>query len=247
MPLSIKGVLHEEANVKPKYESEKTALPFPVADYRFDQKNEMFKRNFWDKEKKADAARYYEDIKYLNKPGYTKTDFAFRNATWSIEHGFGFGNSQSNSGLFSWDGVPDKIKPFVEKGDPVRESPEKMTRMIKNAAKFFGADLVGICKLHPSWVYSHEFNLITLEHYPIEIPEGCENAIVMAIEMDYDTLHASPSGIAGASTGLGYSKMAMLARMVAIFIRSLGYRAIPCGNDTALSIPQGNGCRIRRV
>jgi len=220
-----------------KKESNQTATPFPVAAYRFDQKNEMFKRNFWDEEKKADAARFYTDIKYLNKPGYTKTDVAVRNAAWSMEHGFGFGNSQSNSGLYSWEGVPDKIKLYVETGEPVRETPDKMSHVIKRAAHFFGADLTGICRLHPNWVYSHEFNLINLEHYPIEVPKGCENAVVMAVEMDYDTLRTSPGSLASAATGAGYSKMAVVARQMAIFIRSLGYRAIPCGNDTALSIP----------
>jgi reductive dehalogenase len=40
-----------------------------------------------------------------------------------------------------------------------------------------------------------------------------------------------------AATGRGYSMMAYVASSVAHFIRDLGYKAIPCGNDTALSIP----------
>ncbi|MBW2084257.1 MAG: reductive dehalogenase [Deltaproteobacteria bacterium] len=38
-------------------------------------------------------------------------------------------------------------------------------------------------------------------------------------------------------TGLGYSVQAVLANLLAAFIRGLGYQAIPSGNDTALSIP----------
>ena len=52
-----------------KKEFDKTTSPVPAASSRFDQKKEMFKRNFWDEEKMADAKRFYEDIKYLNKPG----------------------------------------------------------------------------------------------------------------------------------------------------------------------------------
>lgn len=59
----------------------------------------------------------------------------------------------------------------------------------------------------------------------------------MAVAMDYDSTRYSPDAISGASTGLGYSQQAVLANLVATFIRGLGYRAIPCGNDTAPSIP----------
>jgi len=78
---------------------------------------------------------------------------------------------------------------------------------------------------------------LTQEHYPIEIPEECQNAIVMAVEMDYAAMRTSPSAVEAAATGLGYSQMAFVANLMAIFIRHLGYRAIPSGNDTALSIP----------
>jgi len=211
--------------------------PFPVPSYRFDQKDEMFKRSIWDEAMRPYATAFYKEVRYRDGVGYRKLDYAFRNAAWNLEWGFGLGNSRSNSGLYSWDGVPDKIRRFVEAREPVSESPEEMSRIVKKVAGFLGADLVGICKVHPHWVYSHEFNLLTMEHYPIEIPGECRNAVVMAVEMDYDAIRSSPTGTAGAATGLGYSKMAFVANLVATFIRGLGYRAIPAGNDTALSIP----------
>jgi reductive dehalogenase len=72
---------------------------------------------------------------------------------------------------------------------------------------------------------------------PLELPEGMQSAVVMAVEMDYDLVQTAPTGGAAAATGLGYSKMAFMAGLLAQFIRNLGYRALPCGNDTALSIP----------
>jgi len=219
------------------HERDEAAPPFPVAAYRFDQKNEMFKRSLWDEKMRSHGKRFYEDVVYQKRPGYQKLDYAFRNATWNVEWGFGFGVSRSNSGLYSWDHIPAKMSRFIETGTPVRESPESMSRIVKQVARFLGADLVGICQVHPNWIYSHEFNTITREHYPIETPEGCQNAIVMALEMDYESLRTSPSGVAGAATGLGYSRMAFLANLLAAFIRGIGYQAIPAGNDTALSIP----------
>ncbi len=75
------------------------------------------------------------------------------------------------------------------------------------------------------------------EHSPIEVPEGCDNAVVMAVEMDYDAIRSSPTGVAAGATGLGYSKMAFVANLLATFVRGLGYRAIPAGNNLALSVP----------
>jgi reductive dehalogenase len=212
-------------------------LPFPVPINRFDQKNEMFKRSTWDEKMRPYAKGFYEEVVYQPKIGYRKLDYAFRNAAWNLEWGHAFGNSRGNFGLYSWDAVAAKIKRFVEAGEKVEASPEEMSRIIKKASYFFGADLVGICRIHPNWIYSHEMNMLTREHYPIELPENAQNAIVMAVEMDYETICSSPSGVAGAATGLGYSKMAFVANLVATFIRGLGYLAIPSGNDTALSIP----------
>jgi reductive dehalogenase len=212
-------------------------LPFPVPINRFDQKNEMFKRSLWDEKMRPYARGFYEEVVYQQKIGYRKLDYAFRNAAWNLEWGFGFGNARSNSGLYAWEGVAARMKRFVEAGEQVKESPEEMSRIIKKAARFLGADLVGICEVHPNWVYSFEFNGLTREHYPINLPEDSRHAIVMAVEMDYGVIRSSPSGVGGAATGLGYSKMAFVANLLATFVRGLGYRAIPCGNDTALSIP----------
>ena len=74
-----------------------------------------------------------------------------------------------------------------------------MSGLVKNAARFFGADLVGIGKVHPNWVYSREYNLTNDEHYTIDIPEGCEKAVVMAIAMDYEAMRSAPNGVGGSA------------------------------------------------
>jgi len=140
--------------------SDDSKLPFPVPTYRFDQKNEMFKRSIWDEKMQPHRKRFYEEIVYQQKIGYRKLDHAFRNATWNLEWGFGFGNGRSNYGLYSWEGVVERIKRYVETGDQVKETPEEMSHIIKRLARFLGADVTGICRVHPNWVYSHEFNLL---------------------------------------------------------------------------------------
>ncbi|MBY8989088.1 MAG: 4Fe-4S dicluster domain-containing protein, partial [Candidatus Lokiarchaeota archaeon] len=72
---------------------------------------------------------------------------------------------------------------------------------------------------------------------PINLPEGVNKVIVMAIEMDEGAISTAPAQPAAAAAAIGYSKMAFMISCVGEFIRNLGYRAIQCGNDTALSIP----------
>lgn len=116
-----------------------------------------------------------------------------------------------------------------------------MTHRIKSAAKWFGADLTGICEINPSWIYSHwgEDNAYSVGMVnpgkPIELPYWAKYAIVMVIAMDYQQLRRSPAAEGG--TDLAYSKMAFTAASLAAYIRNLGYQAIPSGNDLALSIP----------
>ncbi|MBI2850845.1 MAG: reductive dehalogenase [Chloroflexi bacterium] len=105
-------------------------------------------------------------------------------------------------------------------------NPQAITRDIKKVARYFGADLVGICKLDRRFVYLKE-----------EIPEEFQYAIVMAFGMEYDLLKYFPSYIADAATSMGYSDMAVTNTYLAAFIENLGFKAIDSGNDTALSIP----------
>ena len=76
----------------------------------------MFKRSLWDEKMRPYAKRFYEDIRYRDEMGFRKLDYAFRNASWNLEWGVGRGNSQSNSGLYSWDELNAKAQRFIEHG-----------------------------------------------------------------------------------------------------------------------------------
>jgi reductive dehalogenase len=126
--------------------------------------------------------------------------------------------------------------------------PEKVTRMIKKAAIWFGADEVGICRLDRRWVYSHTVEgqqgmsysskLANVESKPQEIPERFQYAVVMGYEMDYGLIRYFPTYDSNAATSMGYSKMAITNNYLSAFIRNLGFKAIDCStNDVALSIP----------
>jgi len=194
---------------------------------RFNSKNIIFERVMWDSSWEGYMRMY--DEKVLNiiaegKSGYSRVDFALAYASWIVHDAF--------EGGFSW----TKIKPYRTPVDTIGidwtktkyevDDPRKMSTYIKRVARLLGASLVGICKLNRDWVYAD-----------VDFPEKFENVIVMAVEMDADGIATSPAVPAAVATGVGYSKMAFILACMGEFVRNLGYEAVQCGNDTALSIP----------
>lgn len=119
--------------------------------------------------------------------------------------------------------------------------PSAMTGVIKQAARWIGADLVGIAKLNPVWIYTHwglhnaMYTNAAKHGDPIEIPSDYEFVVVMVNEMDYDLMRRTPN--VEPETDIGYSKAAWCAASLATFIAELGYKAIPSVNELGLSIP----------
>ena len=204
---------------------------------RFDQKNEMFKRPRWDPDMAEVAKEIFGYVYPKEKYGHTLKDIAFKNAAWHIETGFAHGNVTQDTGMYAWNQkligvsrVPEGLKLQVD-------DPANISKDVKKVATTFGASLVGICEVDWRWIYSHSFHFATKEHKELELPEEYKHAIVMAFEMPHKLCQTSPTLLAEVAEGWGYSFMAYTASMVAQFIRGLGYKAIPSGNDTALDIP----------
>ena len=217
---------------------------------QFDQKNTMYRRVTWDAEIKdlLESWSFTGDVKA--KPGYTLQDQALR---WGSRRGTSMGlfnTSKPNPSpesieiaavLAKKSGGKSGSAYKPSEGDKIDVSdPQRVTSDIKKVAKFFGADLVGICELDRRWVYSHShFNGPDGPIYkPQEVPEEYKYAVVMGFEEDYNLLKYYPTYIADAASSMGYSRMAITNDYLSTFIRGLGFKAIDCTtNDVALSIP----------
>ena len=71
----------------------------------------------------------------------------------------------------------------------------------------------------------------------MDLPEDLTHAVVIVNEMDHETIETVPSALSGAATGQGYSRDIIAVLSITQYIRNLGFRAVACLNDTALSIP----------
>jgi len=215
---------------------------------RFDQKYVMFSRPIWDETIKELMRWATERSPSRQKPGYTLQDQALRIAARTGTMMYLFESDRPNPSRIARDLAevltPERLARNVRVSlPPADEKLEindraKLTRDVKNAAIYFGADAVGICKLDPRWVYSHSYGLGDGEHNPQEVPEEFTHAIVMAYYEEYAMLRYSPTYIADAETSLGYSRMAITNAYVAKFIKVLGHKAMSCStNDVAITIP----------
>ncbi len=215
----------------PKFKARNVEIPPYVVDRSilrsYNSKNVIFDRVMWDSSWKGYMRMYDEkvlDIVSKGKLGYSRVDFALAYASWIVHDAF--------EGAFSW----KKIKPYRKPVDTVGidwtkkkyvvDDVREMNNQIKRAARLIGSSLVGVTELNRDWVYAD-----------VDVPMGFENVIVMAVEMDAGEIAASPAAPAAAATGAGYSRMAFILALMGEFIRNLGYEALQCGNDTALSIP----------
>jgi reductive dehalogenase len=149
--------------------------------------------------------------------------------------------------------------------------PEANARLIKEVARFLGADLVGVSEMRPEFVYTHYGNMFDSAKgrlgEPVELTH--RYAISVAKGMDRRKLNSSPSYIENDETGLRYAELALITCMLAGYIREMGYPArahhlvneavlhqplaVQAGlgelgrNDTVISARYGPGMRLGTV
>ena len=198
------------------------------------------------------------------KPGHTDLDYALSVGAFAMENATGttfsrICSNESGPAMPMPDGTllplslykqqvpfPGQFKKFPKKHK--FETTEDATYAIKKAAKFYGADLVGIAPFEERWLYNSEV------HFPmdpsgnpikehlnpfrkVELDFKPKSVIVMAFEMDYEAYKTQPSEVGGSATSMGYSKMMESSVRLAYMIRRLGYNSLHAGNAVGISVP----------
>ena len=207
---------------------------------QFNQINDIFSRAFWDKSIKSKETDEFFDS-YRNQPspknsyGFQQKDFALRNSSWAI--------SDMISERGSSEGKREGFQSEMLNSTPVAKqkveckSLMSQTKELKTIAKLFGADLIGITKIDERWHYSHSVNTLTFKAQENKLSKLFSNVIVLGHSMNKELVDTYPSALAGASTGIEYSREAAIVTQLTSYIRGLGYEATGSMNDTALAIP----------
>jgi epoxyqueuosine reductase len=209
---------------------------------RFAQKNDVFRRSWWDERIKSAKARIFYDTyrdpleSSRKADGFTQKDYALRNAAWLVSDIF----TELKKDEDRREGFSDTLtsQQDVAKEKITFTSIDEASNEIKRVAVGFGAGDVGITQYDERWMYTNKFSDMSGTERPNDIPpDGLPYVIVTAQPMDYDLIKTVPSALSGAATGLGYSHDALVVLAVTQYIRNLGYQAVASMNDSALAIP----------
>ncbi|MFC1713090.1 reductive dehalogenase [Candidatus Poribacteria bacterium] len=202
----------------PPYQIVGDVKPFP-------QNMTVFSRVRWDptcvghgESRSKSTAEIIEE----GKPDYSRVSFSLQAAAWSIV-------SIMGKQAYSAEKIGARSSNIRARYEP--EDAGEFTNQVKTAARLYGANIVGITRLDRRWLYAKP------EGELVDITDDVNMAIIMGVEMDGDLIKHSPSPLASAAVGNGYSRMVFTTACLAEFLRDLGWQAIGSGNDTALSIP----------
>jgi len=174
-----------------------------------------------------------------------------------FQHGYAaaFATIDDLTGLspgYSWDQEPPPEEILQRRC----ADPERLTIEVRRVARHLGADLIGVARLDPRWIYSRAARRAGIGPEPLGkeiriletqapgqtsdallLPTHLRCVIVIAVAMDREMIATAPGLLADAATSLGYSRAAMCTLSLANYVRAIGYQAIATLNDTGLSVP----------
>jgi reductive dehalogenase len=178
------------------------------------------------------------------KPGFSLPDRQLSEGAWTVMR-----SSRPGAGLLSW----TRTSPTEPGAQRYSASPEEMANTVKAAARLYGARLAGIAPMNVSYVnlqvprqdekdkdkdiVFEDVDVPAVTDSKFVIPRKMKWVVAIAIPMDIELLARTPTPLGDAASALGYSHSAFVVSSLAVFIRGLGYEAIPSVNDTAQSIP----------
>ena len=119
--------------------------------------------------------------------------------------------------------------------DPVEDIQSKLldpamaSHVVRQYARHLGADMVGICKVNPLWVYSHRGEI----HYDNwkddwgrEIDDTPSYAVVMLTEMNWDHVSSAPHTPSVAESARDYGKGAYVSTVMGRWFAHMGYMGV---------------------
>ncbi len=119
------------------------------------------------------------------------------------------------------------VEPDPDSG-PSDIDPKKASRIVKKWAKHLGADLVGICRVDPTWAYSHRGEIYygNWDEWGQALDDPLPYAVVICTEMDHKNIAAGPHTPCTIESGANYAKGAYITTILAKWFSMMGYRAM---------------------
>ncbi len=178
----------------------------------------------------------FEKSPYRNAIGYTQLDRALAEGGWAVSMYMApkQQHQQPNLGAFSWEQhhLVDTKYEF--------ESQQAAAAAIKAAARLYGATRAGICRNDPRWNYSEMYDIKREKTYTSDAwPFKPKSVIVFFCEMNYENMATAPAWTESGTVAMGYSDCVKTSYALAIFLRQLGYQAMPSCNNEGINPAYG--------
>ena len=214
---------------------------FPVLQIRdtssaikYDERDYMFSRNALKGHPEL-MKRYYEahpekhaiDSKIHQKPEIGEKGATYYNESYSPVFDAAFAFLQNTRHASTGNKASEKKK----------LDPEKMSKLLKNLGRYYGAVDVGITPLKGYHKYSHSGRHV--ENWGEAIHLDHQTAIVIIVAMDVAMIKGAPALPAILESSRHYVEAAKIANVMGYYIRSLGYeaRAHTDGNYQVMCVP----------
>ncbi len=186
---------------------------YPIKDTykRFDSRNTSFAQSR--RRRQSEGLGYADDagkVERMNKgiPGFSIVDYAFKDAAET------YTGRGMNTGYYSWTSLGVATKP---EGVPRWEvSPEEAAKVVKKAAKFYGATTVGFTETDKRWFYSNLGDGRPIVFEDVEegymddekavIPNSHKWVVAIAVPMEFIENSYAPTPIE-VTSNVGYSRM----------------------------------------
>ncbi len=136
-----------------------------------------------------------------------------------MKHPYALGMQPLIQHMVPLQGGREKLRPTGIGGD--LSNPQRNADAIKALGYYLGADFVGICKLEPWMMYSHD----EIEGKPIAVYHGY--AVVMLIDQGFETMEGASGDdwISASQSMRAYLRGAEIAGIMAAHCRRMGYSA----------------------
>jgi reductive dehalogenase len=196
---------------------------------RFDERDSVFARCRIMGGGEDVYRRYYDMHPEREKPDAKRREKGFLGIPGSIDRGYRPHIAMMEAAF----DIPDFLGPHAvatpNSGSSQAElAPESATEIVKNFAMHIGADMVGICRVNPLWVYSHrgEIHYNNWEDWGQELQDIPPYAVVIATEMNWEHVSAAPHTPTVAESAHDYAKGAYLSSLLARWFVHMGYRGV---------------------
>jgi reductive dehalogenase len=176
-----------------RFDRRRNSMMLLLPDNPYDKKLEMHGRI-----KKRTGTDFYSILPYGNMDPIDRIGQSLTQAAWRTAREY----------------HPTPFPITADKNKVPIDDRSRMSRIIKKAAMFFGAEIVRIAELDQRWVYKD----IDISHRYV---------IVVVVPHVAECLSTAPSHYSSAAVAETYSRHKFIVTQLADFIRGLGYDASP--------------------